>query len=739
MKRRWGRWIKLALVAVVLVALAIGAVFESGFPERWIRDALIHRLEQSTGARVEMGGFHFSFRNLRIEIDNLTLHGLEAANQTPLFHADRIRVGIRIISFLGRKIALDELIVERPQVAIRVERDGRSNLPTPRHAPSRRPWSGTLFDLQIARLELHNGAFVHNDVSVPLTIDGRNLDFALHYGPRSGGAQTYVGALEWRNVKLVAKRDVPFPFDLSAKFTLQRDSFELNELSLSALHSDFKLQASLPTFSRPDCDFKYRGRLSLADIRKIFRAPLTPDGDAEFSGQAHYRPGAEPDGPGEWTASGYYSSRNISLPYRFYHEKAIETSGDYQVSKRKLVVSDLKVRALSGSVDGQLEMDFKGLAFHTQTRVRGMNLAELFSAVDNDELPVRSLHWDGVVDVDSVNTWNANFKHFRTIGQTRWSPPSSLTAGMIPATSRIDFDYRSDEQIVTASKSEIDTPDARVEFDGLLGAKDSAMEVAFKADNLLEWNDFIAAIRGPDAGTHRIAGRVAWRGRIVGPLTEPSFVGHLRAENPQYDNLAWDHLDGDMDYSPDGFLLKNATLRRADATSTLNLSLKFPGNWNFLPTSAWSLSAKIDRASGDDLQSVLRTNYPLAVELSGDIRGGGTRAAPIIDANFVAENIDLLHWHADRLSGELHWEQDLIKLSHAELRESFGTVAGDVSYQPAELRAEFDLSGRAISLDRIKPLQTPSLPVAGRLDFSLHGSGPLLAPAAQGNLKVSNL
>jgi len=741
-KPRWRRWARHALVSAALVALAIAAVCESGLPERWIRDALINRLEQATGARVEMAGFHFSFWKLRLEIDDLTLHGLEAANQSPLFHADRVAVDIRVISFLGRKIALDDLIVERPQVAIRLDRDGRSNLPTPKHAVSRRPWHATLFDLQIARLELRNGTFVHNDASVPLAIDGRNLKFAVHYDSRSNGGEAYVGTLDWQHVKLAAKRNVPFPFDLSAKFTLRRDSFELNELKLSALHSNLSLQASLPSFARSDWDLKYRGSISLADIRKVLRAPATPDGDAEFSGQAHYRVGTQPSGlgtGGEWTASGYYSSRDVSLPYRYYHEKAIETSGDFQVSNRKLVVPNLKIRALSGAIDGQLEMDFKGLAFRTQTRVRGASLAQLFSTLDNDDFPVRSLHWDGVVDADSVNTWSANFKNFRTTGQMRWSPPASVNAGMIPATSRIDFDYRSDQEVVAASHSEIDTPSARVAFDGMLGAKDSAMEVAFNSEDLLAWDDFIAAIRGPDAGTHRVSGKVAWRGRIVGPLTEPSFVGHLSAESPQYDNLAWDHLDGDMDYSPDGFLLKNATLRRGSAASTLNLSLQFAGDWHFAPSSAWSLDAKIERASGDDLQTVLGTTYPLAVELSGDLRGGGTRAAPIIDANFVAENIDLLHWHADRLSGELHWEQNLIKLSHAELRESFGTVAGDLSYQPVEQRAEFDLSGRAISLDRIKPLQTPSLPIAGRLDFSLHGNGPLLAPAAQGDLKVTNL
>ena len=733
---------RLAIHAVAwtaLVVLVVAGICMSGLPEQWIRQALVTRLEQATGARVEMARFHFDLWHLRAEIDDLTLHGLEAANQTPLFHADRIDVDIHVISFIHRRVSLNELIVERPELAIHTDRNGRSNLPTPPKRASSRPWRATLFDLEIARLEVYDGVFVHNDRTVPLAVDGANFDFALRYDSRSGGA--YVGSLNWQHVRVAAKHDVPFPLDLAAKFTLGRDSFELNELALTALHSNLNLQASLPTFARSDWDLKYRGRLSLADIRNVFRAPTTPDGDADFSGHARYESAASSGGSsnGQWTAGGYYSSRDVHLPYRFYHEKGIETSGDYEVANRRLVVPNLRVRALNGSIDGQLQMDFKGLAFRTQTRVRGMSLAELFTALDNDELPVRSLHWDGVVDVDSVNTWDANFRNFRTIGQMRWSAPASPTAGMIPATSRIDFDYRSDMEIVTASHSEIDTPSARVAFDGMLGAKDSAMEVNFHTDNLLEWDDFISAIRSSESETHRVAGNASWRGRIVGPLTEVSFVGHLQAENPSYDNFAWDHLDGDMDYSPDGFILRRATLRRGAASSTLDLALQFRGDWNFTPSSAWSLDAKIDHASADDLQTVLGTKYPLTLEVSGDLHGGGTRAAPIIDSDFVATNVGFQNWHIDRFSGAFHWEQDLLKLTHAELRESFGTVAGDLSYRPAEQHADFDLTGRSIALDKIKPLQASALPIAGRLDFNLHGSGPLLAPAATGDLTVSNL
>jgi translocation and assembly module TamB len=736
---RLKRWARRATIFVVALVLIVAVILETGLVDHWIRNALIQQIEQGTGARVEIGSFHFRLWGLRAEIDNFTLHGLEAADQPSLFHADRIDATLRIISFFGRKIALDELIVQRPQTTVKIDRNGRSNLPTPKTQASNRPWRATLFQLRIGRFALENGSAQYNDQRARLDIQGRNLNFLLHYDAPAGGADSYVGNLSWQQVRLASGKDVPFPFDISLKFTLHLDSFEADELILKALHSELHLQAELPSFARSDWNLKYRGRLSLADVRKITREPTTPDGDADFSGQAHYVGAANPGAAGTWTASGYYSSRDVRMPYKWFHEAGMETFGDYEIANRRLVVPNLKVRALGGTVDGRLEMDFKGLAFRTETRTRGISLAQVFTALENVDFPVRSLHWDGAIEVDSVNTWNANFKHFRTAGEMRWLPPATLAPGMIPASARVEFDFGTDSEIVSLVRSQITTPRMQIDFDGPLGAADSGLEVNFRADDLLEWDDFIAAIRGPEAGTHRVAGKIAWRGRILGPLNGPSFVGHLNVAGPAYDHLAWDSLDGDIDYSPDGFHLTKTTMTRGPTSATLDLHLKFDGDWNFLDASPWTLEARIENASADDLQSVSGESYPVRGRIGGEVHGSGTRASPVLNANLNVVDIESNGWHFDRLSGQLHWESDELRLSHAELRGSTGVVAGDFLYRPQEQQTEFNITGTGIALEKIKYLQTPSLPVAGQFAFHLRGSGPLRAPIAQGDLSVTNL
>ena len=168
------------------MALIVLVVFEAGFAESWLRNYLVRTIAQSTGARVEMGGFHFHLWGLRAEIDNLTLHGLEDASQRPLFHADKINASVRIVSFFGRKFELDKLIVERPETFVEVDRNGRSNVPTPNRPPSDRPWRTTLFQLRVGQLALNIGAAQYNNQRVPLDLIGSNFNFALHYDAPTG-------------------------------------------------------------------------------------------------------------------------------------------------------------------------------------------------------------------------------------------------------------------------------------------------------------------------------------------------------------------------------------------------------------------------------------------------------------------------------------------------------------------------------------------------------------------------
>jgi len=730
-RRRWlHRSILGLLLPIAIVAVAY-AILETGVGERWVRDQVIQQLEQRTGARVELGAFHMDLFPLRGHADNLTLHGLEDAHKPPLFHADHMDVGITVLSFFKRQFVLRELVVERPQVVVRFEKDGRSNLPTPKIASSR-PWRETLFDWRIHLLELRDGTAIINDRQIPLEVKGQDLQFKLSYDARTAGAEVYVGNLQWRQVELATSADVKVRSDLSAKFTLHLDAFELDELIWKLPHSELDLRAELPSFSKSDWNLRYRGRVSLADVRAAIHQPLVPDAIADFSGQAKYA-------AGEWTASGHYAGKEIQLPYDWFHAKGIETWGDYDLARQRLVVQKMSARALGGTLEGRLEMDLKSMAVRTETHLRGLSLAAAFDAVNNPEFPVDPLHWDAAMDVESVNTWSGSFQHFRSTGNSRWSPPAALAPGLIPVTAQIAYDYSEDSRSVTFTQSEISTPKAKIDFEGYLGGADSALELKLNADDLTEWDDFINKLRGVGAVPAREAGDVTFRGRILGPIAGPTFAGHFHGSQARYDTFYWDDIDGELEYSLDIFRLTDAVVKRGQSSATLVLILHLDGDWSFVPTSEWTLEAHVVRAPTADVQGIFGTSYPVTGLLTGDFHGSGTSGSPVLDANFTLEDIEAKGMHFDSLGGQLHLARDEIRISHGELRRDTGRVAGDVVYRPDEQTAEFNFTGTGIPLEKFAALQRSSMPIAGQLNFELRGSGPILAPVVQGDLRLVGL
>ncbi|MGA7920522.1 MAG: translocation/assembly module TamB [Candidatus Acidiferrales bacterium] len=734
MSRRWLHSVWIVALVIATVATGVFVALETGAVQRWVRFRLMHDLAERTGTRVELGAFHLHILPLHAELDNLTLHGFEGATEPPLFHADRLDVGITILSFLHREFKVDELVAQHPQIYVHLAKDGTSNIPTPKIAASNRPWQETLFNLRIGRLEIRDGSADFNNRRIPLNIKGQNLAFLLQYATSAAtaGEDAYVGSLRWDKVQLALQRDLPFAFDVSAKFTLHRNAFELDQLAWKGLHSELNLRAELPDFAKQDWMLHYRGRLSLQDIRNIFRSPLTPDLIADFSGQARYN-------TSDWTASGHFDGHDVKMTYQWYHAINMETWGDYEFSKNQLTVHNLSIRALDGALDGWLKMDMRTLAFQTQTHFHHASLADALAALNNVDFPVDTLHWNGGIDVDSFNSWTANFRHFRTKGQMRWSPPTVLAPGMIPVTAHMGFDYSMDTEVASISNGEITTPSTDIQMYGDISAKDTAMELTLTAEGLTDWDDFINRLRGVKATAVRIAGNVSFRGRILGPIAGPTFDGHFQASNAQYDKYLFDELDGDLDYSLDGFSLKNALVKRGEAAVNLDLMLQFDGDWSFVPSSTWSLDARTQHAPTQDLQAVVGTNYPITAILSGTMHGGGTSAAPLLDSHVVLEDIDTRGFHFDRFVAELHCAHDEIGIRNAELRRDTGRASGNVVYHPQEQTVQFNVRGEAILLSQIQALQGTSLPIGGQLEFAIHGSGPVRTPAAQGTFDLAHL
>ena len=730
--KRRKHWLKRISLTLLVFALLPVAVVETGLAERWMRGAIVAQLEKLTGGQVALRAFRFDFFGLRAEIDGLTIRGREPENSPPLLRAEHLLVDVRVVSLFGRKIALDEVRLDRPQIHVRFDESGRSNYPGPKTpGPPGKPVRERIFDLTIRELRLNDGELLLNNTRVPLVAEGGELKFALDFNAPAPGQESYRCEFRWQQMRLAARRYLPFASDVEAKFTLARDSFTLTEFRWKLPRSEFKVGAELASFREPAWTFHYQGWLSLDDLRRILRKPHSPRGRVEFLGEGRYAADTI-------AVKGKYVAREIEMPYEWFHASGIESRGSYQVDNRGVVIPDFRAQVLGGEIAGRVTLEFDGLKWRAETRAQGLDVAAMLHAVDHGNFPVDTLHWGGVAELDSVTTWARDFKQVESRGVMRWSPPVTPREGEIPVTAHLDYDYVVERKFAALRASHISTPTSQIDLEGPLGVKDSALRASIDIGDLLPWNDFINRIRGRDEEPVRISGRARWEGRVLGDISKPTFNGHVRGAEVAYGRLYWDEIEGDITYSPDEFRLESARAVRHGSSATIDVRLEMD-DWSFRPESRWSFRTSLERAATDELQELFGTSYPAHGLLTGTFSGQGTRRNPELTGSFDIAEADAWGFHFDRIRGRLDVRRDEIRIADADLRLNGGRIAGNFLYRPDDGETEFAITGTSLAIETIERLQTERLPLAGQLQFQLRGGGPLRSPWSAGTARIVDL
>jgi translocation and assembly module TamB len=734
----WKHGLGLVVALALGLAIALGYVIASGLADRWARKTIVDELQQTTGARVELGNFHITWRALTARFDGLTLHGREPGGSPPLFHADLLQFQFHIDSFWGRKISLGSVEMARFSAHIQVAKDGSTNLPGPQvHVPSGPPNVQGLFSLKIDQLQLTQGELLFKDEKIPLEASGGRFEFAMNY-TQEGGRPVYLGQLGWQQFQIAAFRDMPFASNVSARFTLRQDSFSLTQLQWKTAGAEIDALATLASFADPAWKFRYRAQLRLEELWAILRQRGAPGGHIEMTGDGVYV-GAKVN------VSGRYTADRLSMNYQWFHPGNITIHGGYRADNRGFDSPDLEASILGGTADSNLHLDFAKLAFRAQTKVRGMDLHQALAAEDNRSLPINPLHWESLMDIDATTTWRADFKHVDSQGSSVWTPPPNPAPGRIPTSAMFDFHYDMDRELFDLSPGEISTPSSRIQFQGGLSMGYSTVDMTLDTDDLKPWDDFINRLRGQDATPVGIGGRFHWEGKLTGPLNGPTFAGRFKGSDASYDSIFWDDLEGEFVYSPEELRLLRVRARRGRSSADLELALDLD-NWAFDPESQWTMDINLVGTDTDDLQKILGRDYPVHAMLTGQFHAKGTRAQPEFSGPFDLSNVTAKSWHFDRARGQLNLQPGDVRISNAELRlaprapgEAVGLVTGKLDYHTDTDETTFDFTGASIPLEAVDQVQMSRLPVGGRLNFQAHGQGPLRAPQMQATLRLIDL
>jgi translocation and assembly module TamB len=740
----WSWIIHTPWVLAVLALLAVIAFFGSGAGNPIITRAILRRIQQSTGGRAELQGISIHWLSLRVSLKGLVIHGSEPSGTPPFFAAGEINAGLRIDSFWGRKISLDSLAIEKPRLHIRVASNGSNNVPVPARRASSKPLAQTIFALHARQVALNNGWILYNDVAAPLALEGDDLQIAINAsGPLDH--PLYLGRLEWRDLRFTARRYLPVPINISAKFTASRDGFSLDQGVLGFLRSHFDIQAVMTDFSHPAWTYKYRGWLDLLDCREIFREPVVPAGRVDLHGEGAFGGGAGMLGTGS------FSGRDIALRLIDFHYGGMSSRGTYRLNRSGLEIPDFSAYAFQGSVKGKVTLQFQGVKFRAVTHTQDIRLAQTLPALEHRNFPIDELHWDGILTADTVATWTRSFREFEVGGAAAIVPPATLAPGHQPVTGNWTFHYRHVPSLLSVQSSTFETPNSRVSASGILSPGNTSMDLKFEAASLATYHDFINALRdlppSSPGAKKPLAGSARWDGRVTGSTAHPTFTGHLRGEQLRYGGLSLDTLEGDLVFSPSFLQLANTRARRAEMSAELDGSIGLT-RWQFLPDNAWSADINLDQASLQGLEQLAGFSYPVRGRLTGQFHGRGTRAEPALTGLFDLSDADIYGLSFNRLRGRLEASPQEARIADAELRffppgkeaaRGAGIITGSAAYRFAGQTLSADIVGAGLPLENFERLQTSRLPVGGQLNLRLKLEGSIRAPLGDGTFRVVDL
>jgi translocation and assembly module TamB len=724
---------------LLLIALAIIAA-GSGLANPVLRKILINRAQALTGARVEIRTVSVGWFSLNATINGLVVHGKEPADTEPLFRAEQVRVGLRVDSFWGKRVGLNDLIVDQPRLHVRVEKDGSNNLPTLPNSKSKEPALQRLLDLKVHRVEIKDGWILYNDVKSLFGVEGGELQFTVDLGG-SEERPVYLGALDWQSIEFARRRDVPVPANVTAKFSLRKDGFSVEQAVVDIARSHVDLQAETKDLVRPQWSYKYRGWLDLLDIREIFRTPEVPLGRIDLRGEGTIENGSV-------LGKGSFAADNVTLSFLDFHSANLTSRSSYTLDPKGLVLPDFAAYALGGSVKGRISMRYDGLRFRGETKLQNVRLSAVTPAIDHAGFPIDKLHWDSVISADTVETWRANFLDFEISANMHLDAPEEVTEGHMPVTGDWKLRYRDRLSALEITQGDFETPTTRGTVTGLLDPKETALDTRLEIGSLLDWNDFIHAIAGDKPGTPgaavRIGGSLTWNGKIAGPSAGPEFQGHFRGERVRYSDVRMDSIEGDLSYSPDHLTITQGHAVRGQMKADIDGQLKLT-DWEFRPENEWSSELNLEQVPIEALTELTGATYPVHGAITGQFHGRGTRAQPTLTGLLDVADAEAYSVPFNRLRGQLSVTPDEVRLNNAELRffapgtektGGAGIVTGTVAYQFGDGSLTTDLVGASLPLANFGRVKANNLPLGGQISFRLKSSGPARQPQATGNFRV---
>ena len=707
----------LGVFCLAIAALWAGILLvQSGWFKNKVRERIVTVAERATGGRVEIGSFNYNWRELTAEVTPFILHGKEPPSSPPFFRAEKIQIGLKIISALKKQVDIASLIVEKPQMYVTVAPDGTTNIPTPGVPRLNKNLAEQLLDLKVQRFGLQDGWAEYNSHRIPLEIRGEHLQASLAYeaaGPR------YIGHVSSTHVRAASPAvQLPVIFNFDSTLAVEQNSLQVLETTVAAESSKLTLRGSITDFSSPRGAFEVVASAPVSDLKKTLRLPLESSGGFSFSGR-----GTIESHPFQYKVEGKLTGRQLAYAYRDVTIRDIGLTSHLQMTSAAINLPEMELSALHGQFRGSARIaNFQRLT--VDGRVQDFSLKELAS-LNRGETGQLNGTVSGSILLNGLLTRSG-------LTDATLEARLDLTPGTggVPVQGAVAVNYDQRAGKIHLPSAEVNLGSTRVSASGTLG---ETLTVHVDSKDL---NDALAAFplfgaSAPDqlpAALHQ--GSAQFDGSVKGPLTNPQISGKAEGGPIALDKQHIDHFVTMFDLDRSSADLHSFTLQqgkmRVEGQGRVSLQ-----NWK--PQDASTVSGLVS-VRGGDLHTLAVQNgidLPATGTLAAMLQVSGSLESPLVTGNVDVQNVTSFDEHFDTAQAGIAFTTTGLEISKGEMRSGTARISLTGAYNhPAkdwkDGSLRFEVASNGLTLAQIKHVQNFRDGLAGQVDLKANGTAKLV-------------
>jgi translocation and assembly module TamB len=696
-------------IGVLIAAAAIGTLFfyiNSPAFEQDAQQLIVREIEKRTGAQVSLENFDLAFREQRIRLEGLTLHGLEPATAPPLAHFPRIDAGIGLRTLLQRRIDLVELTIARPEIHVVIGTDGRTNIPSPPQTEARTPLD---FRISIDKFTIADGTAFFNERRVNIDLRLANLSADIGLNSAAGILSShlrYDGTLDRGGNKPL------IPYTLDADLIYTRNTLLVERMEIGSNESLFKFQGRVNQLLTGNIAgrLEYAGRAEVPFLnyffaREKFAGTAEAAGHLEFSRDHFFTEGA---------------ATSEAIDFENWHASRVKTDYSYHYPDRRAAFRNLRSQILDGTIEGSAIVE----NLPGPSRV----LVDIdYAGIDAADL-TRAYPWDPNYRIFSrmtgkLNGWfEGKLARFQFSGSAALRPYTDDFAGLVPFPLEGTAGYEAVPGQVRVFDADVRFYSTVVRADGLIDGQNSDLRVHATSSNLRE----IAFLYG-DAN-----GAGSFDGTLTGPIKAPLLTGAFTLEGHLFrGQRRIEHADGNvrLDTLSEMANLMNVRLTQGRSEVLVSGSAALDG-------SPVDLQVELTRVLGEDLTPLV--DRPIGGKFAGAVHVTSFQPARL-EGDVHVDDLLFENRSIGAARAHMRYFEPDVALTELLVRRGGTTLSGDIAYNPDAGRLKFVAAVRGIDLAELRDAGLPASLGGMIRQADIRGDGTRQRPNIRGEAVIENL